>query len=845
MAAGEFLKKDWLAALVFSLLFLVAAINGMPFLEDLERIAYDTGVKASQRNPGAADRIVIVSIDEPSIRQIGRWPWPRSVLADMVDKLAAAKAKVIGLQIILSEPQTDPGLSYIRQLGALLGKNANRGDVGTVLLKAEQDLNTDRRLAESIAHAGNIVLPTLFEMGPPLGKPDTSLPDYLQRQLVTKAIARDGNFGRLPPSRSITPPLPEFARGSAAIGHLNQNPDIDGGIRSEMLIVDYYGSYFPSLALMLAAKSLNLEASDITIQIGENVKLGNLTIATDDNALMYSSFYQRPDGGMPFASFSFSQVRDGKVDMAQFENKIVLIGVSGAGIGDTQVTPIHKNMDGPTLTAHVLTSILNQDFYTRPNVARTAEVGLYLAIALYLMFVLTRMPAGIAALVSLGLLVTLLAAGHYLLLREKIWLQSVTPAVMLLLGHLLLTTKRFFLTERAKVRVESDSAQTNRMLGLTFQNQGQLDMAMDKFRALPVDGSVLDLIYNLALDYERKRQFNKAAAAYDYILGHDPKFRDTADRRQRAQQVDQTIMLGGGRASPGGTLVLDQVDHKPTLGRYQVEKELGKGAMGAVYLGRDPRINRVVAIKTMALSNEFEGTDLEQARERFFREAETAGRLSHPNIVTIFDAGEEQDLAYIAMEFLEGKDLTQYVLPGQLLPITDVVEVVGKIAEALDYAHAQDVVHRDIKPANIMYDSRARGIKVTDFGIARITASSRTRTGVVLGTPSYMSPEQLSGKHVDGRSDLFSLGVMTFQLLTGRLPFEGDTLATLMYQIANNPHPDILALRPELPACLRSFFDTAFAKEPEKRFQSGAEFGTALRECMDKTVKKTKKAAAV
>ena len=383
------------------------------------------------------------------------------------------------------------------------------------------------------------------------------------------------------------------------------------------------------------------------------------------------------------------------------------------------------------------------------------------------------------------------------------------------------------------------------MLGLAFQNQGQLDMALDKFRALPVDDSVLDLIYNLALDFERKRQFSKAASAYNHILQHNPKFRDVGERCKRAQQVDSTIILGGGRASsPAGTLVLDQTDQKPTLGRYEVEKELGKGAMGVVYYGRDPKINRVVAIKTLALAAEFEGTDLTQVKERFFREAETAGRLNHPNIVTIYDAGEDQDLAYIAMEFLEGSDLSGYTKAGKQLPVNDVVEIVCKIAEALSYAHSQDVVHRDIKPANIMYDARNSSIKVTDFGIARITASSRTRTGVILGTPSYMSPEQLSGKHVDGRSDLFSLGVMTFELLTGQPPFEGDSMATLMYQIANEPHPVIKKLRPDLPACLGAFMDRALAKKLDERFQNGDEFCQALRKCVDGKAQKKKTVAA-
>lgn len=233
----------------------------------------------------------------------------------------------------------------------------------------------------------------------------------------------------------------------------------------------------------------------------------------------------------------------------------------------------------------------------------------------------------------------------------------------------------------------------------------------------------------------------------------------------------------------------------------------------------------------MALSQEFDEEELADVKERFFREAETAGRLNHPHIVTIFDAGEEHDLAYIAMEFLKGRDLVPQTKPGHLLPLPRVMDIVARVAEALAYAHGNNVVHRDVKPANIMYEAESDQVKVTDFGIARITDSSRTKTGMVLGTPSYMSPEQLAGKKIDGRSDLFSLGVMLFQLVCGKLPFEGDSMAQLMFRIANEPHPDIRDLRPDVPDCLSAIIDRALAKDVEARYQSGNDMAADLRAC--------------
>ncbi|HTH11590.1 MAG TPA: serine/threonine-protein kinase, partial [Acidovorax sp.] len=249
-----------------------------------------------------------------------------------------------------------------------------------------------------------------------------------------------------------------------------------------------------------------------------------------------------------------------------------------------------------------------------------------------------------------------------------------------------------------------------------------------------------------------------------------------------------------------------------------------------VYLGKDPKIGRVVAIKTLALGTEFEGEALIDARARFFREAETAGRLQHPYIVAIFDAGEEHDLAYIAMEFLKGTDLTGACRPGHLLPVSVVVSIAARVAEALDYAHAHNVVHRDIKPANIMYDSATDAVKVTDFGIARITDSSKTRTGLVLGTPSFMSPEQLAGKKVDGRADLYALGVTLFQLLTGSLPLRGESMTELMHKIANVQAPDIRELRPDLTPALAVIVTRALQKRPEARYQTGRQFADDLRQ---------------
>jgi serine/threonine-protein kinase len=280
------------------------------------------------------------------------------------------------------------------------------------------------------------------------------------------------------------------------------------------------------------------------------------------------------------------------------------------------------------------------------------------------------------------------------------------------------------------------------------------------------------------------------------------------------------------------TLVVnDSKVERPVLGRYRIEKELGRGAMGMVYIGEDPKIGRTVAIKTLSLTDEFESDELDEVRTRFFVEAEAAGRLNHPNIVTIFDAGEEHDLAYIAMDYIEGSSLDNFTTIDSLLSINEVFNIGINVAEALEYAHKKNVVHRDIKPGNIIYNRENGTLKVTDFGIACLIDNNKTRTGTILGSPSYMSPEQLAGKKVDGRSDVFSLGVMLYQLFTGELPFNADSMAALAYKITNDKQKGIRRVRTELPTCLSRIINKALEKNPKQRFSSANAMAEALRRC--------------
>ena len=875
-------SKDWFAGICFSAVFAVLtyAVLADSF-ESLERYAYDLGVQARSEVP--SDRVAVIAIDDQSIENLGRWPWPRNLHAAMIDQLKAGGAKAIGNTIFYFEEQADPGLIYINELTEMLTSSSLAGQIptevltfsamledlsrqtsraapinqawqqsalvtqyssdveqmATLLLEAQASLSVDNVLAQSMADAGNVNVAMAFALGRPQGRPDQQLPDYVQRYALTRVEDRIGAG-----SQGITPiettaaafPIPVIGSTAQGIGHLNSLPDVDGATRYEPLVLQHYNQYYPSMSLMLAAAALNLGPEDIQVNLGEGVTLGNVQIRTTGDLRMYTHYYGEQNGRAPFDVDSFFDVFTGKIPVSKYKDKIVLIGASAVGIGDNFATPVSPTMSPAESMAHVVSSLLKEHFYSRPFWATWAQLAAFILAALYLAFLLPRLGPGLAALLTLVFAGGMVFTQVGMMAVQAQWISLVIPALLLVTGHLFMTVKRLRLTERLKVSSEAQGAESNKMLGLAFQGQGQLDMAFEKFRSVkPVDDKLLDLIYNLALDYERKRQFNKAEAVYEYIAKHNPQFKDIDSKVNRAKKMSETVILGGGGggSSASGTMIMDSGSvEKPMLGRYEVQKELGKGAMGVVYLGKDPKIGREVAIKTMALSQEFEEDELDDVKRRFFREAETAGRLSHPNIVSIFDCGEEHDLAYIAMEFIKGYDLTKHIKPDTLWPHKDVLKVIADSAEALDYAHGHGIVHRDIKPANLMWLVDRKMVKVTDFGIARLADSSKTKTGMVLGTPSYMSPEQLAGKKVDGRSDLFSLGVTLYQMLTGSLPFTADSMATLMYKIANEQQGHARAINPELPEGIDEIIDKAMAKDLEQRYASGAEFAQDLRKLL-------------
>ena len=482
--------------------------------------------------------------------------------------------------------------------------------------------------------------------------------------------------------------------------------------------------------------------------------------------------------------------------------------------------------------AAAIYSLLNSKTAYTPWWFSPASATLTLLITLLLVIGLSRVSAAAGSAMVALILIILLVVQMVMAVNRGLWMPMGAQMAWLIVGFALIRIwqSQHQRWQHLQGRVdEAGVIQADMLI-----NRGQYSEVPAILDDCSPNSAVLQKYYELGSAFAGKRQYRSAIDTFKHLAQRSKGFRDT---EQKIGALEAMLASSGPSktqvASAGdATVIIDQPEiDRPVLGRYEIRRELGRGAMGTVYLGYDPRIARQVAIKTLTYS-QFAADQLDGIKSRFFREAEAAGRLNHPNIVSVYDVGEEADLAFIAMDYVEGKALSAFVNKNHLLPVFEVYRLMADVATALEYAHGSNIVHRDIKPGNIMYNPAPYQLKVTDFGIARLVDDSRTSTGEILGSPLYMSPEQLKGKRVNHAADVFSLGVTFYQLLTGGLPFIGDNLASLTYEIIHSKHRGVRTLRKELPTSASRITNQCLQKDIEDRYESAGELALVLKKAI-------------
>ena len=707
------------------LTFLVTLLFFLPlgFFETIHYKLYDLSLRMRGTLPAPKD-VCLVAIDDPSVAAVGRWPWPRTKIAELIDRLSEGGAKLIVFDIVFPPAA------------------------------AERAAGNDRLLGEATSRAGNILYPFYFSLGSSKGE---GLKAESPSQVMTSSFLLFDDprkFSDFPPpsASKVFASVPEIVQGAKATGHINVLPDGDGKVRWDPLIVEFAGHYYPSFSLQIAAAAMGLTRGEIKVNVGNSIRLGTKRIPTNHQGMTLINYY---GGNQTFAHHSCADVLARKLPAETFKGKVVLVGVTAAGIAagvqDLMATPFSNQFPGVEKHGHEVASILQSRFISRPAWAPFGELGLVLLFGVGLAFFLPRQRPAWQLIFCLAFLL-ILGGIMFGAIHKGVWIRIFFPGFLVVLQYLMATARR---------APQPDKEATGEM-GAT----GTVGLGGKRL---------------------------------------------TADE-------------GTARQEAGGPI--------QKIGRYEILGELGHGAMGVVYKGRDPVIDRLVAIKTIRFDRLYEVQEIESLKERFFKEAQAAGKLTHPGIVTLYDVDEDEGISYMAMEFVEGESLSQYATQDRLLPVKEVLGIVIEVAEALDFAHQRGIVHRDIKPANIMRTSGGE-VKVMDFGIAKLPSSTITQTGSILGTPTYMSPEQITGQDLDGRSDLFSLGCVFYELLTGSKPFHGSTLSTLMFQITQGESRPPSEHNPAVPPSLDEVMARALAKSPQNRFQSGKEMAGTLKKFLE------------
>jgi serine/threonine-protein kinase len=652
---------------------------------------------------------------------------------------------------------------------------------------------------------------------------------------------------------NATIPYPEACKAAWGLGHVNTWQDVDGKVRRDPLVVNYEGHYYPSMALQLARAATGINRMQVKLDPGEAVTMGPHSIPTDDGGMLLVD-YRGPAGTL--ASVSAAKVLDGADDLQVLSGRVVVVGVTASGYGTTLKTSASDDFPRAEKLATVTANILSNRYITTVSLSTFLDLVILLLIGVFCGVVLPRVTLmnRMIVLVVMGFL--FINVNYVLYSSFKLVTNTLYPTLEILLflafapfvrpreelGTAVLTSSKKtavpagLMTDSGRVPApQSMSAPT-----VAFdQSPVSAQLARSPFPSAQTpeqrgpNVQNMDGALTLTPSFDPTASDETINSGKTIAMDSSPGLVDLGSSPTASGSFTSSPSSGGFTSTPGsGSFATNSgpnlADLK-RLGRYEIQGVLGQGAMGMVFKGLDPAIDRLVALKTIRIGLGMNPTQTAELRERLVREAKAAGKLSHPNIVTIYDVGTEGDVDYIAMEYLEGTTLEDLIRKNTVMNFRIVAKMLYQVCSALEYAHKMGIVHRDIKPANIMVLDNFE-VKVTDFGIARFESGgmSMTQTGIAMGTPYYIAPEQLRGEAVDRRCDIFSLGVVAYEMLTRKRPFDGQNISALIYAITQtNPNPPS-KLDPVIPGLFDFVIGKALAKDPRQRYQNADEMGKDL-----------------
>ncbi len=718
----------------------------------------------SQRRVDPGSDVTIVAIDDSSIINLGRWPWNRETVAQLVWSISLAGPKVIGLDLDFPKDVT-------------------------------QDTSGQTQvLAQIIEDVGNVVLPIHFSFSR-VGVELPQMPSFIPKSALDPGTITGVKLELPAEVGRVDYPDPKIAEGSYRLGHVNLFFGGGNKVRDEKLLLRYQNRIYPSFAFQLAQKYLGTQVST---KDGEELYLKDFQIPMDKKG-DFRINYSGPNG--TFRYLPAWKVLNGKVDAMDLHDKIVLVGLANSVTSNRVLTPASdEKMYEVERVANVTENLVHGN-----SLAKLRLSGIWNVLIIFFL--------GLFCIASFHRITWVYRfALVFMLMLMVVYFNYVILPSLGLLGHpsyhiLELILFGIFAPFIDYIRPPRKEDRTEEMTE-EYISESELEAA-------PV--RVI-----------RDDEFTSKVETKFPQAGVTP-FKES---KSSPLSTPSSSELALGKITKSTTSSL----HKSTshlgikqFGRYRILGLLGKGAMGTVYKGEDPAIGRLVALKTIRMDFSENQDEVNELRERLMREAQAAGSMSHPNIVTIYDVGQEGDSQYIAMECLEGYTLESYLRKKGELNYKILAKIMMQACEALSFAHSKGIVHRDIKPANIMILDNFE-VKVMDFGIARFGAPSMTQVGTAIGTPNYISPEQLEGKPADKRSDIFSLGVVLYEFLTGQRPFKGETISALAYSIINDNPPAPSSVNDKTPPIFDRIVAKALAKDPNERYQNAEEITKTLRE---------------